>query len=163
MTSLHTHVRALRWIGYYKLAKSAACLLALAGALRLTRAERLAAALAWLERLRADPHNRMVEWLVSYVPDLTHERVRLLVIALSVYAVLYAIQGIGLIADRRWAEYLTVATTSLLLPVEFYEVLHAPTLMKGLVLAVNIFVVAFLSRDLRRPPTDVAPSARPLP
>jgi len=43
---------------------------------------------------------------------------------LGIYAVLYAVQGIGLIADRRWAEYLTIATTSLLLPVEFYELMR---------------------------------------
>jgi len=151
MTAQTTHVRALRWIGYYKLAKSLACLAALAAALRLTSGERLNRWVDWLERLRADPHNRLVDWIADRVPNLTHERLRLVIAGLGIYAVLYAVQGIGLIADRRWAEYLTIATTSLLLPVEFYELLRAPTVMKALVLIANIFIVAFLARDVRRP------------
>jgi uncharacterized membrane protein (DUF2068 family) len=151
MTAQTTHVRALRWIGYYKLAKSAACLAGLAAALRLSSAERLSRWVEWLERLRADPHNRLVDWIVDRVPNLTHERLRLVIAGLAIYAVLYAVQGIGLIADKRWAEYLTIVTTSLLLPVEFYELLRMPTIMKALVLIANIFIVAFLARDVRRP------------
>ena len=153
MTAQTTHVRALRWIGYYKLAKSLACIAGLAGALRLTSGERLSRWVNWLERLRADPHNRMVDWIVDRIPNLTQERLRLVIAGLAIYAVLYATQGIGLIADRRWAEYLTIATTSLLLPVEFYELMRMPTLMKALVLIANIFIVAFLARDVHRPAT----------
>src|SRR4051812_38908915 len=150
MTAQTTHVRALRWIGFYKLAKSLACLAGLAAALRLTSGERLNRWVEWLERPRAGPHKRGGDWVVDRVPELTHERLRLLIAGLGIYAVLYATQGFGLIADRRWAEYLTIATTSLLLPVEFYELLKTPTAMKAAVLIVNIFVVAFLSRDVRR-------------
>jgi len=161
MTAQTTHVRALRWIGFYKLAKAIACLVALAGALRLTSGERLDRWVHWLERLRADPHNRIVNWIVDRLPELTHERLRLLIAGLAIYAALYAVQGFGLIADRRWAEYLTIATTSLLLPVEFYELLHSPSAMKAAVLVVNIFVVAFLARDVRRPAVAVVKAPLP--
>jgi len=162
MTAQTTHVRALRWIGYYKLAKSLACFAAMAAALRLISGQRLERWVDWLERLRADPHNRVVDWIVNRVPNLTHERLRLVIAGLAIYAVLYATQGIGLIADRRWAEYLTIATTGLLLPVEFYELLRMPTVMKAIVLIANIFIVAFLSRDLRRSvgPSELNSSAK---
>jgi uncharacterized membrane protein (DUF2068 family) len=152
MTAHTTHVRALRVIGFYKLAKSLACLAALAAALRLTSGQRLAAMVQWLERLRADPHNRVVEWIVQRVPNLTHDRLRLLIAGLAIYTLLYATQGLGLIADRRWAEYLTIVTTGLLLPVEFYEVLHTRSPTTAAVLVANIFIVAFLSRDLGTTP-----------
>lgn len=152
MTAQTAHVRALRWIGYYKLAKALACLVGVAVVLGLTSGQRLEVWIDWLEKLRADPHNRVVDWIVDHVPELTQERLRLVIAGLAIYAVLYATQGIGLIADKRWAEYLTIVTTSLLLPVEFYEVLRHPTLIKALVLIANIFIVAFLAKDVRRPP-----------
>ena len=63
-----------------------------------------------------------------------------------VYALLFLIEGYGLWRGRRWAEYLTVVVTSLLIPVEIYEVLRKgrPTAMA--VLALNVLIVVYLVR-----------------
>jgi uncharacterized membrane protein (DUF2068 family) len=59
------------------------------------------------------------------------------------------VEGIGLIRRQRWAEYLTVVATSLLLPVELYELAHRPTAGKAAVLAANVGVVVYLVVQLR--------------
>ena len=56
----------------------------------------------------------------------------------------------GLWLDKLWAEYLTVIATSLLIPLELYELARKPTLLKGAGIAVNIAIVAYLARALRR-------------
>jgi uncharacterized membrane protein (DUF2068 family) len=71
------------------------------------------------------------------------------------YAVLLAIEGIGLCLRKRWAEYLTVGITASLLPFEFYELAHRVTL-SGIVitllnLAILLYLVIRLFKNHRQP------------
>jgi uncharacterized membrane protein (DUF2068 family) len=58
--------------------------------------------------------------------------------------------GVGLWLDQLWAEYLTVIATSLLLPLELYELVSKPSLLKACGIVVNIAIVAYLAWMLRR-------------
>jgi uncharacterized membrane protein (DUF2068 family) len=40
------------------------------------------------------------------------------------------VEGTGLWLDQLWAEYLTVVATSLLVPLELYELVRHPTALK---------------------------------
>jgi uncharacterized membrane protein (DUF2068 family) len=61
-----------------------------------------------------------------------------------VYGLLELVEGAGLLLRRRWAEYLVLVATSAFLPVEVDELIRHPTPFKGLALAVNIVIVAYL-------------------
>jgi uncharacterized membrane protein (DUF2068 family) len=63
---------------------------------------------------------------------------------LIAYALLEGTEGVGLAMRRRWAEYLTVIATALLIPYEVYEVVRAPTLFKVSALLLNVAVVGWL-------------------
>jgi len=69
------------------------------------------------------------------------------VIAVSAiaYAALEATEGVGLAMRRRWAEYLTVIATGILIPYEAYEVVTRPTLFKVGALLLNVGVVGYLA------------------
>ena len=58
--------------------------------------------------------------------------------------------SVGLWLDQLWAEYLTVIATSLLLPLELYELVSKPSLLKAGGIVVNIAIVAYLAWMLRR-------------
>jgi len=58
-------------------------------------------------------------------------------------------EGIGLWLLKRWAEWLTVIATSSLVPVEIFEIHRHPTVLKVLVLIVNIAVAGFLLYRIR--------------
>ena len=60
------------------------------------------------------------------------------------------VEGTGLWLDQLWAEYLTVIATSLLIPVEVYELVRHPSVWKAGGILVNIAIVAYLIRLLRR-------------
>lgn len=62
----------------------------------------------------------------------------------AAYAVLQMVEGVGLWAARRWAEYLAAVATSLFVPIETYELAHRPTVLKALALVVNIAAVVYL-------------------
>ncbi|HEY8634977.1 MAG TPA: DUF2127 domain-containing protein [Candidatus Dormibacteraeota bacterium] len=81
--------------------------------------------------------------VVVYVGTFTHTT--LLAIAAIVYALLEGTEGVGLAMRRRWAEYLTVIATGILIPYEAYEVVHKVTLFKVGALLLNVAVVGYLA------------------
>jgi uncharacterized membrane protein (DUF2068 family) len=70
--------------------------------------------------------------------------ITLVALSALAYAALEATEGVGLAARRRWAEYLTVIATGILIPFELYEVVAHPTLFKVGALALNLAVVGYL-------------------
>ena len=70
------------------------------------------------------------------------------VIAL-VYAGLLYTEGIGLWLQKRWAEYMTTYLTALFIPFEIYEIYERFTWVRIAILALNIFVVWYLSTRLK--------------
>ena len=65
-------------------------------------------------------------------------------IALLSYGVLEGIEAIGLWLAKRWAEYLTFTATTLLLPLEIYEIIHKGTALKVIGFIINLAVVVYL-------------------
>jgi uncharacterized membrane protein (DUF2068 family) len=81
--------------------------------------------------------------LLVFIGNFSH--VNVLAIAAIVYALLEGTEGGGLAMRRRWAEYLTVIATGLLIPYEAYEVVHHVTLFKVGALLLNLAVVGYLA------------------
>ena len=64
--------------------------------------------------------------------------------AAIVYGILEAVEAVGLILRRRWAEYLVLLATVAFLPLELDELVRAPSALKGLAVVVNIAVAIYL-------------------
>ena len=75
----------------------------------------------------------------------TFNHVTVLAIGAIAYALLEGTEGVGLAMRRRWAEYLTVIATGILIPYEAYEVVHRATLFKVGALLLNLAVVGYLA------------------
>jgi uncharacterized membrane protein (DUF2068 family) len=60
------------------------------------------------------------------------------------YAVLEGVEMVGLWYGRRWAEYLTFVATTVLLPLEVYELTTRITALKVTALLINLAIVAYL-------------------
>jgi uncharacterized membrane protein (DUF2068 family) len=65
-------------------------------------------------------------------------------IALLAYAALEGVEAVGLWRGRRWAEYLTFVATTILLPLEIYEIIHGGTALKVIGFLINLAVVVYL-------------------
>jgi uncharacterized membrane protein (DUF2068 family) len=84
-------------------------------------------------------------WLLRalvYIGAFNH--MTLLAVSAILYAALEATEGVGLAMRRRWAEYLTVIATGILIPYEADEVIMRPTLFKVGALLLNLAVVGYL-------------------
>lgn len=85
--------------------------------------------------------------VLVYIGSFNH--LTLLAISALAYAALEATEGMGLAMRRRWAEYLTVVATGVLIPYEVYEVVRHATLLKAGALALNLAVVWYLAYSKR--------------
>jgi uncharacterized membrane protein (DUF2068 family) len=65
-------------------------------------------------------------------------------VAILVYGALEGAEAVGLWLGKRWAEYLTFVATTLLLPLEIYEIIHSGTVLKVIGFLINVAVVVWL-------------------
>jgi uncharacterized membrane protein (DUF2068 family) len=60
------------------------------------------------------------------------------------YALVSAVEAVGLWRERRWAEYLTAIATAAFLPLEIHELVARVTLVRVGALIVNVAILAYL-------------------
>jgi uncharacterized membrane protein (DUF2068 family) len=137
-------------IAAFKLLKAALLVAVAVGAHRLVRGGGEAVLVHWVRALRVDPDNRIVHSIVSRLTGLSDRQLRAISLGTLLYAGLFATEGVGLLLRKRWAEYLTVIATALLLPVEVYELVRHPSAAKVLVLVANAAVVVYLIYFIRQ-------------
>jgi uncharacterized membrane protein (DUF2068 family) len=75
---------------------------------------------------------------------LKSSKLRLAGAGIAAYALLEGAEAVGLWYQKRWAEYLTFIATTLLLPLELYELSHRVSPFKVFALILNIAIVVYL-------------------
>ena len=133
----------LRLIAVFRLLKAAFLLLAGFGVLQLLRPEVAA---------RVDDWMRSLPFLLRYHPERalgSKEHIELAAAAVFAYAALFATEGIGLWLQKRWAEYLTVVATISFIPFEIWEIVRKVTVVRVVLVSLNIAIVIYLIFRLR--------------
>lgn len=103
-----------------------------------------------MRAVELDPRRPFLHKLIAKLHRLHAGTVLITGIAALVYGVLETVEGVGLWLDKLWAELLTVVATSLLIPLELYELVHKPSLLKAGGIAVNLLIVGYLAVRLRK-------------
>lgn len=145
------HDRGLLALALFKMVKALALILAGAGALSLMRPSAQQEVREWLADFTIRQGHRVVERVLHLLNVATPRQMTLVGLASICYGLLFAVEGIGLWLERRWAEYLTIVATGSLIPFELYELVRAVTVMRALALAANVAGVLYLVYRLRHP------------
>jgi uncharacterized membrane protein (DUF2068 family) len=145
-----SHSRGLLLIAAFKIFKGLALVAVGIGALRLLHKDVAAETERWIELLRVDPHNQYIHRVLERLPILDARKLKELSVGTFFYSALYLTEGIGLALRKRWAEYFTIVSTSLFIPLEIYELIKHASIAKGVLLLVNAGIVAYLVVELRR-------------
>ncbi len=138
------HDSGLLLIGLFKLAEAVFFLLVGAGAIHFIHRDLGDSALRLAMRLRVDPDGRLVSYVIDHLDAITAQRLKQIGLATFFYAVLRATEGIGLVMEQTWAEYLTVGVTTAFLPWECYEIARRPDWVRVCLLLANLVVLAYL-------------------
>ena len=100
--------------------------------------------------LRVDPDNRFVHRALLKIFNVTPKQLRELSVGTFVYAGIFLTEGTGLVTRKHWAEYMTLISTGLFIPLEIYEIVRHVTIAKVSVTVVNFAIVWYLAARLRR-------------
>jgi uncharacterized membrane protein (DUF2068 family) len=138
----------LRTIAVYKLVKVLLLLLAAYGEIRLHDATLSAKLLSWVAGRPSGLEHDVVKQALQWFSGLSESRIHALRIVTLAYAAVFAVEGVGLWMQRRWAEWLTTIITASLIPLEVWELFHRPTLGKASVLLINTAIVVYLYWDV---------------
>jgi uncharacterized membrane protein (DUF2068 family) len=137
-------------IGLFKLAKGIGLAMVAFGLLRLLHKDVATVVGHWIEVLRVDPDNRFIHRALVKVFNVTPKQLRELSVGSIVYSAVFLTEGIGLLTRRHWAEYMTLISTGLFIPIEVYEIFHHFTAAKLAVTVVNFLIVWYLAVQIRR-------------
>jgi uncharacterized membrane protein (DUF2068 family) len=141
--------RGIFLIAIFKLVKALLLLLVAIGALSLLDDHIRISTEFHIGQLTSDPHYRYLQKFASILGFASKHEVAMVSLGSIFYAALFATEGIGLLMQKRWAEYFTSIVTASFLPLEIYEIVHRPDILKVSILAINIAVLVYLILRLK--------------
>ncbi|MBD2435179.1 MULTISPECIES: DUF2127 domain-containing protein [Fischerella] len=88
----------------------------------------------------------VIEWLLEKIINIKPQTLKFSGIATAIYAVVTAIEAIGLWYEKTWAKILVIGLVGISIPPEIYELIKGVTIFKFLVFMVNLAVLSYLVR-----------------
>jgi len=90
--------------------------------------------------------SRLFDLLFTFAVNATPQKELTLAITALGYAVVIAVEGVGLHLRRAWARWFTIGVTGSLIPLEMYEILQKQEPIRVVILVLNIAVLVYLWR-----------------
>ena len=156
------HNRWLELIAAYKLLQALLLISVGVGALRLLHKDVADLLTNLALDLRFDTEGRFVSFLLNQAALIDDRLLRKITIFVFCYAAVGLLEGVGLMLEKVWAEYLTAIITASFLPFEIFELLHRVTWFRVGLFLVNLAVLLYLVGHLlhRKPGLDGMPEHR---
>ena len=136
-------------IGLFKLFKAILLIAVGIGAIKLLDKDLSSTVMHWVQVLRVDPENRYLHGILLRIFRVTPKQLKELSVGTFLYAGLFLIEGGGLLLRKHWAEYFTIITTGLFIPLEVYELAKHFTTVKLAVTVINVLIVWYLIARVR--------------
>jgi len=149
MMTMRTYHTGLAAIAVLKIAKGVLLLLLGLGLLKLVHAEIATLFSLLIEALHLNADSHLIHGLVLKVDALQPHSVLVAGLISLGYAGLMVVEGVGLWLEFSWAAYLTVVSTSLLIPVEVYEIVDHVSFVRVGALLLNLGIVGYLISQLK--------------
>jgi len=140
------NARGVRIIAVYEATKGFLILAVGIGLLALVHRDLQALAESLVEHLHFNPAGHFSQIFVEAAKNLTDAKLRVAATIAFFDAALRLVQAYGLWHLFAWAEWLTIASSAIYLPIEIYEIFHKPTALRGFIFLANLAIVIYLLR-----------------
>jgi uncharacterized membrane protein (DUF2068 family) len=134
----------LRTVAVFEATKGALVLVAGLGLLSLVHRGAQNFAEEIVQRFHLNPARDHPRILIDAIAHLDDANLRLLAVAALLYSAARFIEAYGLWRLRAWGEWFGIVSGSVYLPVEIYELVDRPTVVKAGVLIFNLGIVGYL-------------------
>ncbi|MEP6995761.1 MAG: DUF2127 domain-containing protein [Acidobacteriota bacterium] len=152
----HARDGLVKTIGAFKLVKALLLIGVGLGALNLLNPANADTAYRWASSMAWRLGPRAASRVEHRLSNLHESQLKLVAVVALLYAALFAVEGVGLLMSKRWAEYLTIVATSSFVPFEAYELVKKVSWQRVATLAINLLVVGYLIWKVRQPRDSTA-------
>lgn len=139
----------LKSFAVFEAAKGLLVLVVGAGMLALIHNDVQSEAADIVKFFHLNPARHYPEIFLKTVAHLDSTHLWFLSISAILFAVIRLAEAYGLWFDQTWAVWFAIASDSLFLPMELYELIDRMTTLRLLVLLFNVLLVAYLFRHVR--------------
>lgn len=110
----------------------------------------------WIDAEILLGHSPTVRYLLNRLQDvMAGGKLQAAGFLMLFYCAILLTEGIGVYMQKRWAELLMIVATGALIPLEVRHLWHRPSPGAAVIVALNLFIVWFLYRILKRDRHDV--------
>jgi uncharacterized membrane protein (DUF2068 family) len=113
----------------------------------------------WAFSIGLNPGSRIVSFALERAGLLDPRTLHTIGYVMFAYAVLFAVEATGLLLQKVWGEWVTIAITGSFIPLEVWETVRHPHIGRAVTIVVNVAVVAYLLWRVRT--KDRAPRREP--
>ena len=99
---------------------------------------------------REDPRDSLIRWLAGHAPAITPHHITWIATGLFAWALLFAVEAVGLWQGLGWAELLIIVETASFLPFEIWHLAVRPDAAGLMGLAVNLLILLYVTRLYRK-------------
>jgi len=146
----HANPQGVRSVALFEAAKGLIILLAGCGVLSLIHTDAQAVAEELVSHLHLNPANRYPRIFIDLAANLSDSRLWMMAGLAFLYSSLRFIEAYGLWRYRAWAEWFAALSGAVYVPFELYELAKGVSPLKLVTLAVNLFIVIYMSQVLLR-------------
>jgi len=139
---------AIRLVAAVEGAKGLVVLLVASGLVAFVHEDLNSLAVRLVEHAHLNPASKLPHIFLDAISHLDEPRLLLLALGAATYAMLRLFEAYGLYRGRAWAEWLGALSGAIYVPFEIAELLHNPSVLPWVLLAVNLAVVAVMARAL---------------
>ena len=136
-------------IGLFKLVKALLLIAVGIGSIKFLHKDLGSTMMHWIQVLRVDPDNRFIHGTLVRIFRVTPKQLKELSVGTFLYAGVFLTEGMGLLLRKHWAEYFTIISTGLFIPLEIYELARHFTILKLAVTAINVLIAWYLVARVR--------------
>jgi uncharacterized membrane protein (DUF2068 family) len=138
--------RIVLLIAIFKLVKAITLIAAGIGAFKLLNPAVESRVEGWIAHVQLAPAHRVI----AFLSGASDQKIEALGGLAFGYALLFLIEGTGLLMRKRWGEWFTIIVTGSLLPFEVYEIVKGVSSAKIATVIVNVAVVIYLVIRVRK-------------
>jgi uncharacterized membrane protein (DUF2068 family) len=93
----------------------------------------------------------IIAWILEKLLNFSPRRLEFTAIAAAVYALVTAIEAVGLWYEKAWARWLVIGVVAVSIPAEVFEITRGISPVKLIIFILNLAILWYLLREFPKP------------